>query len=201
MEIRERIIDGAAELFMAYGIRAVTMDSIAQHLGMSKRTIYEVFKDKNDLLIGVLNIMTERQKELVEKVLHESENSLVAIFKLLEINTVHFQNISPAFQLDIKKFHRDYLSGKSDKGELPGYKVNMLLIERGIKENYFRDNINPDVVSRCLYLLIRSIMDQDVFPSDGFTRREVVKNLFVNYLRGISTDKGLELINKLDSEF
>ena len=201
MEIRERIIDGAAELFMSYGIRAVTMDSIAQHLGMSKRTIYEVFRDKNDLLIGVLNIMSERQKTLVEKVLNESENSIFAIFKLLEINTVHFQNISPAFQLDIKKFHRDVMTGKSDEGDLPGYKVNMLLIEQGIKENYFRDNINPDVVSRCLFLLIRSIMDQDLFPSAGFTRREVVKNLFVNYLRGISTEKGLELINRLDSEF
>ncbi|MCU0408875.1 MAG: TetR/AcrR family transcriptional regulator [Bacteroidales bacterium] len=201
MEIRDRIIDGAAELFRTYGIRAVTMDSLAGHLGMSKRTIYEVFSDKDELLIGVLRNMAEKQRELVMRVLEESDNSLVAIFRLLEINMVHFQDMSPAFQADLKKYHKDVLMDRSEKCEMPDYKVNMLLIERGIKEKLFRRNINPDLVNRGLYLFIRSMIDQDLFPYDQFTRKDIVKNLFVNYLRGISTDEGIELINKLDSKF
>ena len=65
MEIRNLIIAEAAELFKVYGIKSVTMDSIASHLGMSKRTIYEIFSDKDDLLVGVFNWMGEKQKELV----------------------------------------------------------------------------------------------------------------------------------------
>lgn len=200
MDIRDRIIEGAAELFKAYGIKSVTMDSLANHLGMSKRTIYEVFSDKDDLLMGVMKWMAEKQKELVKRVLDDSENALIAIFKLLETNMNHFQEMSPAFQADMKKFHHEVLMKKSDKCEMPDYRNNKQLIERGIKEKLFRKDINPDLVNRCLYSQVRSIMDQDLYPFEQFTRREVVKNIFINYLRGISTNDGVELINRLESK-
>jgi AcrR family transcriptional regulator len=79
MNNRERIIEGAAELFKTYVIRSVTMDSLAGQLGMSKRTIYEVFSDKDELLIGVLSWMAEKQKGLVKRIIDESENSINAI--------------------------------------------------------------------------------------------------------------------------
>jgi AcrR family transcriptional regulator len=201
MEIRDRIIIEAAELFKTYGIKSVTMDSLATQLGISKRTIYEVFSDKDELLIGVLKWMTERQKELVKKFLEESENAIVAIFKLLEINLNHFQEMSPAFQADMKKYHHEVLMKKADKCEMPDYRNNIQLIEKGISENFFRKDINPDLVNRCLYSMVRSIIDQDLYPFEKFNRREVVKNGFINYLRGISTMEGLELVNKLEAEF
>ncbi|MBE3086251.1 MAG: TetR/AcrR family transcriptional regulator [Bacteroidetes bacterium] len=201
MDIKNRIIEGAAELFRTYGIKSVTMDSLASHLGMSKRTIYEVFSDKDELLIGVLKWMAEKQRELVKRVLDDSENALVAIFKLLEINMVHFQDMSPAFQVDMKKYYHEVLMKKADKCEMPDYRNNIQLIERGIKEKLFRKDINPELINRCLYSQVRSIMDQDLYPFEQFTRREVVKNVFINYLRGISTKEGVELINKLETKF
>ncbi len=201
MDIRNRIIVGAAELFKTYGIKSVTMDSLANHLGMSKRTIYEVFSDKDELLVGVLKWMAEKQRELVKRVLDDSENALIAIFKLLETNMNHFQEMSPAFQADMKKYHYEVLMKKTDKCEMPDYRNNIQLIERGIKEKLFRKDINPDLINRCLYSLVRSIMDQDLYPFEQLTRREVVKNIFINYLRGISTKRGVELINRLEAKF
>ncbi len=201
MDIRNRIIEGAAELFKTYGIKSVTMDSLASHLGISKRTIYEVFSDKDELLIGVLKWMAEKQRELVKRVLDESENAILAIFKLLEINMNHFQDMSPAFHADIKKYHHEILMKKTDKCEMPDYRINIQLIERGIKGKLFRKDINPDLVNRCLYSLVRSIMDIDLYPFEQFTRREVVKNGFINYLRGISSKEGVELINTLEAKF
>ena len=115
MDNRQRIIDEAAELFKIYGIRSVTMDSIANQLGISKRTIYEIFADKDELLEGVLMSMAEKQKELVTKILAESENAIAAIFKLLEINRDNFQTMSVAFQADLKKYHHDVLMKKNRK--------------------------------------------------------------------------------------
>ncbi|MCX6321869.1 MAG: TetR/AcrR family transcriptional regulator [Bacteroidia bacterium] len=201
MDIKNRIIEGAAELFKTYGIKSVTMDSLASHLGMSKRTIYEVFSDKDELLIGVLKWMAEKQRELVKRVLDDSENAIVAIFKLLEINMTHFQDMSPAFHADMKKYHHDVLMKKTDKCEMPDYSNNMQLIERGIKEKLFRKEINPDLVNRCLYSLVRSTMDNDLYLFEQFTRREVVKNVLINYMRGISTKEGDDLINKLEAKF
>ena len=201
MDIKERIIEGAAELFKVYGIRAVTMDSLASHLGISKRTIYEVFKDKDELLTDVLKLMSEKQRELVIKVLNETDNSIAAIFKLLEINMIHFQDMSPAFQADLRKYHREVLMKRSETYEMPDYRINMMMIERGIKEKYFRKNINPDLVNRGLHVLVRSLVDQNIFPYEEYGRKEVIKNVFINFLRGISTAEGLELINKLDAKF
>lgn len=201
MEIRERIIEGAANLFKTYGIKTVTMDSLAAQLGISKRTIYEVFSDKDELLVKVLEWMAERQRVLVGRILDESENAIIAIFRLLETNRDHFQNMSPAFQADLKKYHYEVLVSKNDKGLMPDYRNNIAVIERGIRENLFRKDINPDIVNRCLYSLGRSTMDFDLYPFEDFTRREVIKNVFITYMKGIATIKGIELINKLEAKF
>jgi AcrR family transcriptional regulator len=201
MDNRERIIEGAAGLFRIYGIKSVTMDSIANHLGMSKRTIYELFADKDELLIGVLNSMTKKQKELVKKVLDESDNAILAIFRLLEINRDHFQNMSPAFQADLKKFYQEVLIKNADKCEMPDYKSNQQVIESGIRQKLFRKDIDPDLVNRFLYLIFSSMLNQDLFPFEQFSTREVIRNGVLNFLRGISTNDGVELINKLEKKF
>jgi AcrR family transcriptional regulator len=201
MDNRNRIIEGAAELFRSYGIKTVTMDSLANHLGISKRTIYEVFSDKDDLLIGVMKWMAERQKELVDKVLSESENSIVAIFTLLKFSRDHFMNMSPAFQADMKRFLQVILVKKAGEIEIPDYKNHQQIFERGIKEELFRSDINPDLVNRCFDSLGRSIMNNDLYPFDQFSRHEVIWNVLISYLRGISTPQGLELINRLEPKF
>jgi AcrR family transcriptional regulator len=201
MDNREKIIEGAAELFRTYGIKSVTMDSLANHLVMSKRTIYEVFADKDELLIGVLKLMTEKQKELVKKVLDESENAIAAIFKLLQINSDHFQQMSPAFQADIKKLHYNVLIKKAEKFEMPDYRNNLEVIENGIKEKLFRKDINNELVNRCLYYLGRTVMDNNLYPFEQFTRQEVIRNVLINYLRGISTPAGIDIIDRLEPKF
>jgi AcrR family transcriptional regulator len=201
MENRDRIIEGAAGLFKTYGIKSVTMDSLASQLGISKRTIYEVFSDKDELLMGVLTWMAERQKALLKRIIDESENSIIAIFRMLEINRDDFQSMSPAFQADLKKYHHDVLINKADKSSMPDYSNNKEVIENGIKENLFRKDINADLANRCLYNLGRSVMDNELYPYEQFSRRDVIRNSFINYLKGISTPKGLDLINKLEEKF
>ena len=174
------------------------MDQLANHLGMSKRTIYEVFSDKDALLEGVLQLMVDRQKLVVQKILDESENVIVAIFKLVEISWSHFQDMSPAFQADIKKFHSDFLMNKSEKSEMPDYRNNIRFIQKGIDDNLFRKDINADLVNRCLYALGKLTMDNELFPFELFSRKEVLRNVYINYLRGISTPEGIELINVLE---
>jgi hypothetical protein len=151
--------------------------------------------------MGVLSWMAEKQRIMVSRILNESENAIVAIFKLLESSRDHIQNMSPAFQADLKKYHQDVLMNKTNKCEMPDYRDNITVIQRGIKEKLFRKEINPDIVNRCLYSSVRLVMDQDIYPLELFTRREVMKNVFINYLRGISTQNGIDLIDKLEAKF
>ncbi|HLN21502.1 MAG TPA: TetR/AcrR family transcriptional regulator [Bacteroidales bacterium] len=200
MDNKDRIIEGAAELFRKFGIRSVTMDSIAGELGISKRTIYEIFSDKDELLAGVLNWMTIRQREFLKRILKESENPIEAIFRVLEFNRNHFESMSPAFQADVKKFILG-LSSKKYKCDLPDYRNHQEIIEKGIKDGYFRKDVNPDLANRCLYYLGTSIMDYELYPYELFSRNDVIRNTFINFLRGISSVKGLELIDKLEANF
>lgn len=201
MDIKDRIIEGASGMFMSFGIKSVTMDMLAGELGISKRTIYEIFADKDELLMEVLTRMARKQKEQIKRILEESDNSLVAIFRMLEINRDNFQSMTPAFQADLKKYHHDVLMNKVDKSEMPDYRNHMEVIEKGIKEKLFRADVNPDLANRCLFSLGMSIMDNDIYPFDQFSRRDVIRNIFINYIRGISTQKGLDLIDQLELKF
>ncbi|MFZ0282680.1 MAG: TetR/AcrR family transcriptional regulator [Bacteroidales bacterium] len=195
MDYRQKIIEEAAVMFRTYGIRAITMDMLATHMGISKRTIYEVFHDKDEILHGVLEWMTSKQHDLMLKIFSESENVIVAIFKMLEVMGDHFQKMSPAFQLDMKRLHGDFVKSLHKQEELPYYADNSEILRRGIIEGIFRDDIDIGITNKCMLEMARMTNDQSVFPPDDFPNKDVLRNFYINYLRGISTQKGLDLIN------
>ena len=110
MDNKQRITEEAAVLFRTYGIRAVTMDMLASQMGISKRTIYETFHDKDEILQEVLVLMKTRQVALISKILKDSGNVIEAIFKIIDHMMDHFRNMSPAFQMDIKRYHNEFLN-------------------------------------------------------------------------------------------
>jgi TetR/AcrR family transcriptional regulator, cholesterol catabolism regulator len=200
MDYKNRIIEEAAKLFRTYGIKTVTMDLLATNLGISKRTIYEVFSDKDELLTGVVQWMYEKQKETMSKILEESENVIVANFRMIEVMRDHYQNMSPSFQYDIKKYHNSILSETQDKGDLQDYRNGMQIVARGIKEGVFRKDIEIELVNKCIFELIRISSDNEIFPLDKYSRNDIIKNVYINYLKGIATEKGLEIINRLEKK-
>jgi AcrR family transcriptional regulator len=200
VDYKNRIIEEAAKLFRTYGIKTVTMDLLADNLGISKRTIYEVFSDKDELLSGVMQWMYAKQKETMTTILEESENVIVANFRLIEIMRDHFQSMSPAFQLDIKKYHHPGLADTHGECDLADYRRGMEIVARGIKEGVFRKNIEIELVNKCIYELIKISADNEIFPLDRYSRNDIIKNVYINYLKGIATKKGLEIINRLEKK-
>jgi len=194
MDYKQKILEEAAIMFRTYGIRAVTMDMLANQMGISKRTIYEVFKDKHELLFGVLKWMKIKQSDLTDKVLEESENVIEAIFTLLDIMTEHFRNMSPVFRMDMKRFHNDMIRELKEADELPYYNNNAEIIKRGIEEGVFRKDLDIIITNKCLSEVVRMSGEKDVSSEDQLTNEVVIRDFFLNYVRGISTQKGLELI-------
>jgi TetR/AcrR family transcriptional regulator, cholesterol catabolism regulator len=199
MDYKNRIIEEAATLFRTYGIKTVTMDLLASNLGISKRTIYEVFSDKDELLTGVVKWMYEKQKETMAKILNESENVIVANFRMIDVMRNHFQNMSPAFQLDIKKYHHS-VSETQGKCDLQDYRNGEEIVERGVKEGVFRKDIEIELVSRCIFELLKLSADSEIFPLDKYSHNDIIRNVYINYLKGIATIKGLEIINALEKK-
>jgi AcrR family transcriptional regulator len=196
MEVREKIISGAQKMFMRNGIRNITMDAIAAQLGISKRTIYEKFEDKDELLLCCLELAIAEQRSTGETLLNSSENVIEALIKILKHNIQVLKTINPAFFQDVKK-HYPLLSKRTiesnDKQNMAKF---IELLKRGIKEQVFRDTINVEIVARLLFEQFKIMNNAEVFPSDKFSKAEVFENLVINFLRGIATEKGWILIEK-----
>lgn len=200
MDYKQRIIEEAAEMFRTYGIRSVTMDMLANQMGISKRTIYEIFSDKDELLQGVLQWMAVRQKEKMTEILNESENVIEAIFKMIAIITDHLQKMSPAFQMDIRRMHGDIIKKMDTENSITYLSNNSKILERGIAEGIFRNDINVELTDKCIQEVTKIAYEKNAFPPEAYDKMDILKNFYMNYLRGISTQKGLKLIDHFENK-
>lgn len=198
MDIRQRLIEEAAQMFRTYGIRAVTMDMLASQMGISKRTIYEVFSDKDELLQGVMIWMAMKKSELTKNCLESSQNVIEAIFMIMDNMMEHFRKMSPSFRLDMKKYHQSMMLRLREKDELP-YDNSKDILIRGIREGIFRPDIDIELTDRCLKGVTKMSNEKETIPED-FENEELIRDFFINYLRGISTQKGLDLISQYDKK-
>jgi len=194
----DRIVTGAADLFRIYGIKAVTMDTIAQHLGISKRTIYERFRDKDELLLAVMACMMQKQREKIDNILDSSPNVIAAIFTMIRVMSDHAASMNPLIHSDLRKYHSTVLMRMKEKCEYPDYNGAQNIMIKGKTQGLFREAIDNEIVARCFSGLGSLVSDSSLFPHEKFTQRDLIKNVFINYLRGISTNEGTNIINELE---
>ncbi len=199
-EYNLRIITGAAELFRQFGIRAVTMDMIANHLGMSKRTIYEQFHDKDELLFAVMDSMIIKRREKTDAILNSSPDVISAIFAMIRTGTDHAAMMNPLIGSDLRKYHSKVLRRLKEKCENPDHEGSMKILEAGVRQSVFRDNHDLEILSRAFSAIASLIMDENLFPPEKFLHRDLIRHIILNFLRGISTVRGIELIDSMEHE-
>ena len=192
MEIREKIIDGAGKMFIEHGTRQITMDTIAQSLGISKRTIYENFKDKNDLLLSYLSEAIHNYKKESLEILKTADNVIDALFKFGEFNQEVIREINPCFLSDMKKYHPDVFKKVMGDDQIRNYEVTYMILKRGINEGTFRKEIDIEVAN----LFIHNSMEffQKMVDERNISHHKIWTSVHLPYLRGICTEKGQELL-------
>jgi len=192
MELRDKIIEEAGKLFVEHGTRQVTMDAIAQSMGISKRTIYENFKDKNDLLSSFLVFSITDYKKKAIDILKDTKNVIEALFRIGEFNHLSMKKVNPCFLDDIKKYHPDVFSKIVSDGHLRNYEVTYTILKKGINEGTFRKEIDIELAN----LFIHHMMDffHKAESELNIDHNKIWQTVHLPYLRGISTEKGQELI-------
>ena len=147
MITKDRILNQAQQLFAEQGIRAITMDGLANNLGISKRTIYVHFKDKNALLINCIKSKMVSQKTKDDQIINDAPNCLVALIKFAEqnINTVKSQN--PNYYQDLEKYYPGIWDSKIKEYNSYQYNRILALLTKGVSNKVFRKNIDVEVVA------------------------------------------------------
>ena len=196
-EVRARIIKGASALFFKEGIKVVKMDDIARHLSMSKRTIYEQFSDKEQLLIECIKFIYSEMHEIAKQEIRKSSNNTLDVILILYY--IHFEMIKRAnkhFFIDLMKYPN--IIKQREQKEKSNNRKFKAWIEQGISEGLFRPDANSDILMYILKRDLEIIVTSEEFYN--FSADELGKNFILFYLRGIATMKGQEIIEKFIEE-
>lgn len=187
-ELRERIVETAVEAFTKHGIKCITMDDIATSLGISKRTLYEVFSDKETLLEECILKKQEESDTFLKEVLASSKNVLEVLLKGYQHSIEAFHATNKNFFEDIKKYPKAYelLTRRRDQDS----EETVNFFKEGVNQGIFRDDVNFAIVSMLVRKQIDLLINTDVCKEHSFL--EVYESIMFTFLRGISTEKGAQ---------
>lgn len=200
MEAKERILGKAADLFCRYGIRTITMDEIASQLGISKKTIYQFFADKDDIVSAVIDQEIRHNESECNRFRDVARDAVHQIFLALESLEEMLKYTNPLMLYDLEKHHpRSYVKLKEYKYRFL-YQILMGNLEWGISEGLYRPQIDKDIVAKCRIESAFLVFNPDVFPHGRYRISEVNFELAMLFLHGVVTEKGKKLIEKYTIE-
>lgn len=196
MTPEEKILRGSAELFFKYGIRSVTMDDIAKHLGMSKKTIYLYFKEKDEIVHKLMQGDIKQHEIEFERINREADNVVEEVFAIMKRMADIVGKINPLVFYDLQKHYPNtWKLMKNFKMDFVQKMVEHSL-EKGIKDGYVRNDVNVKIMARLRMEEVELAFNPDAFSPDKFKIIDVQLALAEHFLYGICTLKGHKLINK-----
>lgn len=193
---KERIKETAHGLVMQYGIRSVSMDDIANALGMSKKTIYQYFADKDELVVAVVGDVIRKSEQDCERDQAQAENAIHEIFLAMEMVVEMFRSMNPSIVYDMHKYHPNaFRLFQQHKNEYL-YNVMKENILKGIKEELYRPEIDVEIMARFRVESIMVTFNPEFQRSLKNSMAEIQTELIIHFLYGLVTLKGYKLILK-----
>jgi AcrR family transcriptional regulator len=200
MEPKERILIKAEELFMQFGIRSVSMDDISNHLGMSKKTLYQYFADKDELVEAVVDIHINGIQQDCLGCREDAKDAIHEIFITMERIMEEFSNMNPMLLYDLEKFHfKAYQRFREHKDKFL-LQVIRNNIEWGIRDELYRSDLHVEVLSKYRIESMMIPFNVSVFPPGKYNLGETSEIIIQNFTYGLATIKGHELIQQYNDQ-
>lgn len=194
----KNIVERVADLYLQYGIKSVTMDDVSSHLAISKKTLYQYFKDKKELVWAVLEHNDCEKKMDLSIFEQKNANAIDDLFNFYTVQVAMIKNHKPAFVYDLKKYYPDiflHFQKVKHKRILESIINNLL---KGKREGLYRNDINEDIMARLGLMRIEGIMNSDIFSAEETASTNFLTEVFKYNLFGIVSDKGRKM---LDNKF
>lgn len=194
---QQEILTHSKELFLTHGFKSVTMDDISSELGMSKKTLYSHFKNKETLVDAVSMNIYDSICHGIDHICEHSENPIQELYDVKKwvMNVLKGDKTSPIYQLQkyYPKTHRKIQMMQFD------FMQNCINanIERGVSQGLYRDNLDVGFISRIYFVGIQGIKDLQLFPSDQFPVMDLYTQYLEYHIRGIVTPSGRKILNEI----
>jgi len=184
------------ELFMKHGVKSLTMDEIAKQMGMSKKTIYQFVNNKSDLINLTMKEYLEDERKLMEVILKKSGNSIDEMIAMIEYWLQIVREFNATTLYDVQRYYPETWKMYND------YRFNFMLglikvnLQNGVKEGYYREDMDSDIISKIYILATEILLNQDLFPTKKYAFLTVYREFLGYHLRGIVSSKGLKYLNE-----
>jgi AcrR family transcriptional regulator len=170
------------------------MDDLAKGLGVSKKTIYKYFDDKDDLITKILVAKTTKDRLVCESSRIQSQNAIDALFKISEFVSNMLSNVHSSVFFDLQKYHRDAWNVMEEHKHFFVKSQIKENVERGQKEGLYIKSLNPDIVASIYVATMDSLFDGRTFDMDNFRYGEIFNEIFAFQIRGMASDKGRQYL-------
>ncbi len=194
--VKNRIKQKAHDLFMQYGLRSVTMDEIAVQLGVSKKTLYQYYADKDELVDAVIMDVLAQNRDSCSADRQSAKNAIHEVFLALDMMQEMFQNMNPAVLHEMEKYYPKAFEKFAQHKYSFLYTVLKENIARGIAEELYRPEIDIEVLVKARLETMMMPFSQLVFPKNKFDLIKVETELTMHFLYGLASIKGHKLITK-----
>lgn len=196
MTQKEHIVEQAMRMFVAQGIKAVRMDDIAQQLGVSKRTLYELFGDKEGLLHLAMTCYFDRNRSHWAEVTREARNVLERMFLVLDDMLEHAETTSRMME-NLRKFYPEVYNELVRESYEKNRQEFRRMLEEGIAQGFFIDDINIDLAIAVFYHTAEAITARrGLILPEGLSQRSAFRQIVSTFFRGVSTARGGEIIDR-----
>jgi len=197
MDVKDRIVQGSLRQFMQYGFRNVSMDDIASNLGMSKKTLYQHFTEKEELVAAALEFDIENNQKDCVRSTNTSNNAIAEVYDIIRVVAEQLRDMNPMVLFEMQKFHpKAFKRFQQHKDEFILKMIHQNLL-RGIAEGLYREDINIEVLAKFRLESMMLIFNPEIFPfSKSYPLMDLMMIIGEHFLFGISTNKGYKLIQK-----
>ncbi len=185
----------ALRLFFQKGVKAVSMDDVATHLGVSKKTIYKWFVNKDELVYETMKPYISNMEEGCCQAIEKSENAMEGLFRMVEMVKELMRQVHPSIFFDLQKYHPSSWQlwvAHRDKFFLAQVKENII---KGKTEGLFRPDVDVEIMARLRLAEVELAFNSEVYPATQFDLQQVQISLLEHFMYGIATVKGHKLIN------
>ncbi|MCX6193182.1 MAG: TetR/AcrR family transcriptional regulator [Cytophagales bacterium] len=191
--MKSRILEKGTELFFRYGVKTVTMDAIASELGISKKTIYQHFPDKDTMVFDVVKSFIEQDNAKWEELDRLYSNVIEKIFKSFEMTKDLFTQMNPRLLYEIQKYFPNAYQLFAEHGEKCIHENLIADFKKGAQFGFFRNDIDFELLARLRMAEVNLAFNPDFYPNNKLPLFETQLVLMDIFMRGILTEKGLTL--------
>ncbi|MEI7662532.1 MAG: helix-turn-helix domain-containing protein [Bacteroidota bacterium] len=184
------IVTQVRRLYHRYGIKSVTMDDVATQLNISKKTIYEHFTDKEDLVRHVLMLEHDSRCCRLDEIEKHNYNAIEELFEVYKMINVTLKEYNPSMEYDVRKYYPDlFMKIKEDRRKRM-YKASFDNMNKGKKEGLYRKELNSKIIAKLHVFRIEYMLDSGMFTLEEVTSLKMFHEIFVYHLHGILSHEG-----------